>query len=91
MAFGIAAFMVKRVLNASCIWPIIAGPFVTAFSINSYVKYDILQNLVKHLPAVFFPNAVSAILPIQIVAFGTLGSIAGFWMAVRYDYWRQSA
>jgi len=24
-----------------------------------------------------------------MVAFGTIGSIAGYWMAIRYDYWRK--
>ena len=103
-SFGIAAFVVKKLLNASYIWPIITSALVTGFviiwpavvsaiaktfNISTYAKQDILQHLVARHPAVFFSNAITSILPVQMVAFGTLGSIAGYWLAVRYDYWRK--
>jgi hypothetical protein len=37
----------------------------------------------------FFSNAAISILPVQMVAFGTLGSITGYWLAVRYKYRRE--
>ena len=104
VSFGIAAFVVKKFLKAGYIWPIIASAFVTgfvivwpavvsaiarAFNISTYAKQDVLQHLVQHWPAVFFSNAVASILPVQMVVFGTLGSIAGYWLAVRYNYWRK--
>ncbi len=89
VSFGIAAFIVKKFLNASYIWPIIASAFVTVYVVTTYARQDVLQYLVKSWPTVFFPNAVISILPVQIVAFGTLGSIAGYWLAVRYNYWRE--
>jgi hypothetical protein len=89
VSFGLAAFVVKKFLDASYIWPTIASALVTAFAISIYVKQDVLQHLVQHWPAAFFSNTVISILPVQMVAFGTLGSIAGYWMAVRYDYWRK--
>lgn len=91
LSFGIAAFAVKKFLNAGYIWPIIASALVTGFAIVANVKPDTLQHLVAHYPSAFFPNAVTSILPVQMVAFGTLGSIAGYWMAVRYDFWRKHA
>ena len=91
VSFGLAAFVVKKFLNISYVWPIIASALVTGFAITTYVKQDILQHLVQRWPAVFFSNVVTAILPVQIVAFGTLGSIAGYWLAVRYNYWRKHA
>ena len=87
VSFGFAAFAVKKFLNVSYIWPTIASAFVTSFAISIYVKQ--VQYLVQRWPAVFFSNAVVSILPVQMVAFGTLGSIAGYWMAVRYGYWRK--
>jgi len=87
VSFGLAAFAVKKFLNVNYIWPTIAIAFVTSFAISSYVKQ--VQYLVQYWPAVFFSNAVVSILPVQMVAFGTLGSIAGYWMAVRYGYWRK--
>jgi len=89
VSFGLAAFVVKRFLHASYIWPTIASALVTAFAISIYVKQDVLQYLVQNWPAAFFSNTVISILPVQMVAFGTLGSIIGYWMAVRYDYWRK--
>ena len=89
VSFGIAAFVVKKFLNASYIWPLIASAFVTAFVSITYVKEDVLQLLSQRWPTVFFPNAIISILPVQIVAFGALGSIVGYWTAVRYNYWRK--
>jgi len=89
VSFGVAAFIVKQFLDASYIWPTISCALVTSFAVSIYVKRDVLQHLTQHWPAVFFSNAVVCILPVQMVAFGTLGSIAGYWLAVRYNYWRK--
>jgi len=90
VSFGITAFIVKKFLNISYIWPIIAGALVTTLTITTYAKQDVLQHLVGRYPATFFSSAVVTILPVQMVAFGTLGSIAGYWLAVRYSYHRKS-
>jgi hypothetical protein len=91
ISFGIAAFVVKKFLNVSYIWPTIATAFVTSLSVISYGRQDVLQYLNSNWPTNFFSHAVLSILPLQIVAVGTLGSIAGYWMAVRYQYWRKHA
>ena len=91
VSFGVAAFVVKKFLNVSYICPTVASALVTAFAVSAYVKQDVLQHLVQHWPAVFFSHAVTSILPVQMVAFGSLGSIAGYWLAVRYNYWRKHA
>jgi len=91
VSFGLTAFVVKKFLNVSYIWPTIASALVTAFAIITYGKQDVLQHLSSNWPAVFFSHAVISILPMQMVALGALGSIAGYWMAVRYKYWRKHA
>jgi hypothetical protein len=91
VSFGIAAFIFKKFLNVSYIWPIAASALVTGFAITTYLKQDILQYLIGQHPAAFFCNAVTSVLPVQMVAFGTLGSIAGYWLAVRYSHWRKHA
>jgi len=48
-----------------------------------------VQYMAHQWPAVFFSNAAASVLPSQMVAFGTLGSVAGYWMAARYDHWRK--
>ena len=90
-SFGIAAFVAKKFLNVSYIWPIIASAFVTALAVMSYGRQDVLRHLSSNWPTIFFSHAVMSILPLQIVAVGTLGSIAGYWMAIRYNYWRKYA
>jgi hypothetical protein len=89
VSFGIAAFLVKKFLDASYIWPIAASALVTGFAVITYIKEDTLQYLVEHHPPIFFSRVVTSILPVQMVAFGVLGSIAGYWLAVRYNYWRK--
>lgn len=88
-SFLIAAFVVKKFLNAGYIWPIAASALVTWFAITAYCKQPILAHMQMRWPAVFFPNLTISILPLQMVTFGTLGSIAGYWLAVRYNYWRK--
>lgn len=89
LAFGIAAFVVKKFLDAAYIWPIVASVFINPFTVNIYGKQEILQHLVQNQPANCFSSPIMAILPVQMVAFGTIGSIAGYWLAVRFAYWRQ--
>jgi len=91
VSFGLVSFAVKKFLNVGYIWPTVASALVTGFSIITYVKQDVLEHLVGRWPAVFFPNSVVSILPVQMVAFGTLGSIAGYWLAVRYSFRRKHA
>jgi len=89
VSFGLAAFIVKKFLDVSYIWPAIACVLVTAFATSTYVNQEVLQYLVQRWPPTFFTNSVVSVLPLQMVAFGTLGSIAGYWMGVRYGYWRK--
>lgn len=91
MSFGIAAFVVKTFLNLSYIWTVISSGFVTAFSIISYGRQDALQHLSSNWPTAFFSHPAISVLPITMVALGTIGSIAGYWMAIRYNYWRKLA
>ena len=88
VSFGIAAFAVKTFLNANYIWSISAAAITTTLMSITCRKQDILQYLLNYHPAAFFPNVAAAILPLQMVAFGTLGAIAGYWVAIRYQYWR---
>jgi hypothetical protein len=89
VSYGIAGFVVKVFLNAGYIWPAISSIFVTAFAVSNYVRGDMLEHLVQNWPAVFFPNAASTILPLQMVAFASIGSVAGFWLGIRYIHWRK--
>jgi len=87
VSFGVAAFVVKKFLNVSYLWPALATALVTAFGMHTYAKN--VQYLAQAWPAAFFSDAVASVLPVQMVAFGALGSVAGYWMAIRYVYWRK--
>jgi hypothetical protein len=89
ISFGLAAFFVKKFLDVSYIWPTIATVLLTIFVVSNYARQDVLQYFVQQWPSAFFVHSVISILPVQIVALGTLGSIAGYWMAIRYNYWRK--
>jgi len=89
VSFGLVAFAAKAFLDVSYIWPSIASGLVTALGITLYARQNLLEHLVESWPAVFFSNSVISVLPIQMVAFGTLGSIAGYWLAIRYSFWRK--
>lgn len=87
VAFGFAAFAVRKLLGLGYIWPIMASVVVTTFAMSTYANS--MPYLAQQWPAVFFSSAVASVLPSQMVAFGTLGSVAGYWMAARYDHWRE--
>jgi hypothetical protein len=87
VSFGFAAFLAKRYLNTSYFWTVVATGIVTAYAAGAYGGQ--IMYLTQNWPAGFFPSTVVSVLPVQMVAFGTLGSVAGYWMAVRYDYWRE--
>ncbi|MHC4115687.1 MAG: hypothetical protein ACYSSL_10290 [Planctomycetota bacterium] len=89
VSFGIAGFIVKVFLDAGYIWPTTASIFVTAFAVSNYARGGGLEHLAQNWPAVFFPNAASSILPLQMVAFASIGSVAGFWLGIRYMHWRK--
>lgn len=88
-AFGVAAFVIKRFLNLSYLWPAVASSFVLAIAQIAQYRTSTIRQFAETYPATFFPHSIFAILPVQLVALGTLGSVIGFWMAVRYDYWKK--
>jgi hypothetical protein len=88
-AFALAAFVVKKFLHLTYIWPAVASLFLTGLAQAILYRGDIIQKFAESRPATLFPHSILAILPVQLVALGTLGSIIGYWLAVRYDFWRQ--
>ncbi len=88
-SFAVAAFVVNIFLNSSYIWPILATAAMPALCISFYAKAETVAYLAENVPAVFFAHPVVAILPIQMVSYGTLGTIAGYWLAQIYRMWRK--
>ena len=88
-AFAVAAFVVKKFFNMGYIWSAIASLFVIAFAEKIYYGSATIQEFAETRPATLFPHGVFTALPLQLVALGALGSVLGYWLAVRYDYWRK--
>jgi len=91
VSYSLAGFAAKKLFDVSYYWPISVVVLVTAYSIIIYTKNQSLEYFTELWPGAFFPDAVLSILPVQMVVFGTLGSICGYWMAVRHQFNRQSA
>ena len=89
VAFAVSGFVVKKFLNGNYIWPLLSTSMVTFLVTSIYVNTDTLKHMSGNWPVNFFQNSVLSILPIQMVAFGCLGSVAGYWLAVRLDYWKK--
>ncbi len=89
-AFALAAFAAKQFFDKSYICTVISAPFVTWISIIIYAKPKIIEHLLQNQPAIFFPHPAIAVLPVQMLAFGSLGSVLGYWLAIKFNYWRKS-
>ncbi len=89
LSFAIAAFVSKKFLDASYIFPTIAACGLSYYAVWMAAKPDVLQHMIETWPEVFYSRSTSAVLPIQIVAFGAIGSVAGYWSAIKYAYWRK--
>jgi hypothetical protein len=88
VSFGIVGFLVKWVLNLDYIWPIISSCLITFIATTTYGRERVLEYFADRWPAMFFSSPVLTVLPIQAVVFGTIGAVAGYWLAVRYDHLR---
>jgi uncharacterized membrane protein len=88
VAFALASFVTKEFLGAPYFWPAAATALVSAFGLAFYDRSWIMEHMAANWPANFFASPHSSILPIQMVSFGTLGAVAGFWLAQSFEVWR---
>ena len=88
-AFAVTAFLVKKFLGLGYLWPAFATCLVLPLSDAIYADAKTIALFAQTEPAAFYPHAVFTILPLQLVALGVLGAVTGYWLAVRYNYWRQ--
>ena len=87
-AFAVVGFLIKKFTDLSYIWPALGSALVTGFAELVYGNAQLVRQFAETRPATFFPHSSLTILPVQFVVLGTLGSILGYWMAVRYEWWR---
>jgi hypothetical protein len=87
VSFGLAAYCAKYFLDVDSIYPVISAAVLIFLVFYWYSsKTDVLSHMVESRAAAFYPRAICAILPIQMLAFAPIGAIAGYWFAVKTRY-----
>jgi hypothetical protein len=87
-AFGGAAFVAKNFLHVGFLVPAVSSAALFFLGTFFYTTPSIMSRIAQNHPAVCLPNAIVSILPIQVAAFGTIGAVTGYWLAIRYRHWR---
>ncbi|MBL7105992.1 MAG: hypothetical protein ISS77_00095 [Phycisphaerae bacterium] len=88
VAFMAAGALVKYFLDASFVIVSFAAVFLPFYLTYNIAKDQTLGYMAVNYPANFFPASTAAILPLQIVSIGTIGAVAGYWVAVNYSNWK---
>ena len=88
MAFGGAAFVAKNFLHVGFMMPLASSAVLFLLGTFFYTSPATMSQIAEKYPAVCLPNAVVSILPIQVTAFGAIGAVTGYWLAIRYRHWR---
>ena len=88
VAFMACGFLAKLLIGVSFWFPAASSVAVTIYSIISYSKKPAVEYLCANWPAVFFIKSIVSVLPIQMVAFGCIGAVWGYWLAARFHLWR---
>lgn len=89
IAFMACSYVTKLFLGTNYVWPALATAPLTLYSIMIYVRKPIIEHLAGAWPAAFFTKTSLSVLPVQMVAFGCIGAVWGYWLAVRFKIWRQ--
>lgn len=88
IAFALSGFISKYYLNVHYLLPTLSAAFLILYCTRVYASPSIVQHMSNSYPAAFFARSISAILPIQMICFAAIGSIAGYWIAIKTAYSR---
>ena len=83
VAFGVAAFATQYFLGTSYVLVTLTSVLVTFYSLKVYAKPDLLEYMTLNWPTAFFPRAICAVLPIQMITFAAIGAMAGYFSAIK--------
>lgn len=85
-AFALAAYIAKYGLKIGYLPVAAASSLLTFFGATQLLRGDTLAHLAANWPVAYFNHAINAITPLQMVAYGWLGAITGYWMAVKFHH-----
>ena len=91
VAFGVAAFVAKYYLNVHFMVTTASAVILTIYCTRAYANPEFIKYMTANYPPAFFSRYVCAILPIQMICFAAIGSICGFWIAIKTAHSRQIA
>ncbi len=83
-SFALAAAAIKYLLDCEHYWAVLAGPILYFIAVSASCSPKMLQYMTETWAVTFFPNTISAILPIQFIPFSAIGALAGEWIVVKY-------
>lgn len=84
VAFTAAAFLSGYFLNVGYIVVALSAPIFGFYIVKTACTPAVLGYMADNWAVAYYPNALCAILPIQLISFAAIGSITGYWIAVRY-------
>lgn len=88
-AFALAAFLIKLFLKMSYIIPALGSAVYVFVGYRISARRDVLEYMAGNWPVSFFPMSIAGVLPVEIVSYGVIGSIVGYWIAIKYEQWRR--
>jgi hypothetical protein len=88
VAFALASFISYKFLGVLFFWPAAAAAVLSVIGLAFYSRGPVLERMTANWPSNCFASPLSSILPVQMVSFGILGAVAGFWLVQSFDFWR---
>ena len=88
LSFAIAAFVAKSYLSVDYIYTTISALLLVIWTVKAHANPTI-EHMTGFWPANIFPKAACAILPIQMISYAAIGSMAGHWFAIQFAYSRK--
>lgn len=89
VAFWAAAFLCGRFLGLDFYWPVASTALLSVVGNLLLARPTVMAAVAQDYPASCLPSAILAALPVQMISFGSLGAIAGYWTSIRFEYWRR--
>ena len=83
VTFGLVSYGVKRFLGMGWFWTALCSSLLIAYAAVFSLSPDQYHLFSLKAPAGTYMDSVFSVLPVQMVSFGTLGALGGYWLAGR--------
>ncbi len=89
-SFALAAALIRHFLDCEHYWAVLSAPILYFVVLSVSCSPQILEYMTKTWAKSYFPNTISAILPIQFITFSAIGALAGEWLVLKYKMSKKS-